>query len=63
MIKEGGIGTLLFGASGLPIKKLEKVLNEEAKDGWEVIFQVIEQRRMALFWKREVVILTLAKGK
>lgn len=62
MIKEGALGTLFFGSSGLPIKKLETVLNEEAKDGWEVVFQIIENKRMLLFWKREAIIITLAKG-
>ena len=49
-ISSSGRGTLLRGASGLPVKKLETVLNEEAANGWEVVFQVIESRRFWLFW-------------
>jgi hypothetical protein len=60
-IVEGGLGTILLGASGLPIKKMEAALNEAAADGWEVVFQVIEQKRFLLFWKREAVIITLAR--
>jgi hypothetical protein len=54
-------GTLLLGASGLPIKKLEDTLNEEAADGWQVVFMVIEQKRFMLFWAREAVLVTLGK--
>lgn len=61
IIAEGGCGTILLGASGLPIKKLEAVLNREADDGWQMVFQVIEQKRFWLFWTRETVILTLAR--
>jgi hypothetical protein len=60
-IVEGGLGTIFLGASGLPIKKMEAALNEAAADGWEVVFQVIEQKRFLLFWKREAVIITLAR--
>lgn len=60
-VVEGGCGTLLLGASGLPLKKMEAVLNEQAADGWQVVFQVIEQKRMWLFWKRESVIITLGR--
>ncbi|MEX1303289.1 MAG: DUF4177 domain-containing protein [Desulfotignum sp.] len=60
-IVEGGLGTIFLGASGLPIKKMEAALNEAAADGWEVVFQVIEQKRFLLFWKREAVIITLCR--
>jgi hypothetical protein len=60
-VAEGAIGTLFLGASGMPIKKLEATLNEEAADGWQLVFQVIEQRRFWLFWKRESVLITLGR--
>ncbi len=60
-VVEGACGTLFLGSSGLPIRKMEAILNEEAADGWEVAFQVIEQKRMALFWSREAVVLTLVR--
>ena len=60
-IAEGAVGTLLLGASGLPIEQLEETLNREAKDGWQVVFQVIEHRRLYLFWTRETVVLTLGR--
>lgn len=61
IVTEGGCGTLLLGSSGLPIKKMENTLNREAADGWQLAFQVIEQKRFWLFWTRETVILTLGR--
>lgn len=60
-VVEGGLGTILLGASGIPLKKLETALNQEAASGWQVVFQVIEQKRFLLFWKREAVIVTLGR--
>lgn len=60
-IAEGGCGTLLLGASGLPLKKVEAELNELAADGWQVVFQVLEMKRFWLFWQREAVIVTLGR--
>lgn len=61
VVAEGAIGTLFLGASGMPLKKMEEVLNEEAEDGWQLVFQVLEHRRFWLFWSRETVILTLGR--
>jgi hypothetical protein len=61
VVAEGAIGTLFLGASGMPVKKLEATLNEEAADGWQLVFQVIEHRRFWLFWKRESVLITLGR--
>ncbi len=60
-IAEGGCGTILLGASGLPLKKVETVLNEQAADGWQVVFQVLENKRFWLFWTREAMIVTLGR--
>lgn len=60
-VAEGGIGTIFLGASGIPIKRLEVALNKAAAEGWTLLFQVVEQKRFMLFWKREAVILTLAR--
>lgn len=62
-VVEGGCGTVLLGASGLPLKKLESTLNEAAADGWQVVFQVIENKRFMLFWQREAVIVTLGRRR
>lgn len=60
-IAEGGCGTIFLGASGLPLKKLEAVMNEQASQGWQVVFQVIEQKRFMLFWSREAAIVTFGR--
>lgn len=58
---DGGCGTIFLGSAGIPIKKLEALLNKEAADGWVLKFQFVETRRMALFWKREAVHITLER--
>ena len=60
-VKEGAVGTLFLGASKLPLKKIEQTLNQFASEGWQVVFQVIESKRMALFWTRESMIITLGR--
>lgn len=60
-IHEGVLGTLLLGSSKLPIKEIEDEINKYAADGWNVVFQVIESKRVFLFWQRESMILTLGK--
>jgi len=61
IIQEGGCGTILLGSSKLPIEKIEEVLNQEAKNGWQVVFQIMEQKRFFLFWTRESMVVTLGK--
>lgn len=60
-IAEGGCGTIFLGASGVPLKRLEAELNEHAADGWQLVFQTLENKRYLLFWNREAVIVTLAR--
>jgi hypothetical protein len=60
-IVEGGLGTIFLGASGIPIKKLEAMLNKEAAEGWQVVFELVEQKRFMLLWQREAVIVTLGR--
>ena len=60
-ISEGGCGSLLFGSSKLPLEKIEATLNEEVMSGWQVVFQIIEQKRLLLFWTRESMVVTLGK--
>ncbi|MDR9433482.1 MAG: DUF4177 domain-containing protein [Spiribacter sp.] len=60
-VVEGGLGTILLGASGLPMKTIENSLNRQAAEGWQFVFMVIEQKRFWLFWKREAAIITLGR--
>ncbi|MBF0272468.1 MAG: DUF4177 domain-containing protein [Magnetococcales bacterium] len=60
-VVEGGCGTIFLGASGLPLQKMEAELNRLAAEGWQLVFQVIEKKRFALFWTREAVIITMGR--
>lgn len=59
-ITEGAIGTLLLGASSLPLKRIEETLNDHAAD-WELVFMFTEKSRYMLFWTREAVIAVLGR--
>ena len=39
-VTKEGCGALLLGSSGLPLKRLEARLNQEAANGWQLAFQV-----------------------
>lgn len=61
IIKEGALGTLFFGASKLPLDKIEDTLNEFGQEGWGLEFMMIESHRFLLFWTREAAIVTLSR--
>lgn len=61
-IEESGLSTLFLGSAKLPLRKIERVLNQEAKQGWQVAFQIVESRRFLLFWTRESMIVTLGRA-
>ncbi len=61
VVREWAIWTLFLGASKLPIKKMEKIMNKYWEEWWDVAFQVIEQHRMWLFWTREAAIITFSR--
>lgn len=61
VITEGLAGTLLLGASKLPVKRMETRFNELGRQGFEPFFQLVEKRRELLFWTREAVIVTFRK--
>ncbi len=60
-VSEGALGTIFLGAAGLPIKRMEMELNEAVADGWQVVFQFVEKKRLWLFWSRETVVITLGR--
>ena len=62
VIEESGLSTLLVGSAKLPISKIQKVLNENARAGWQVVFQLVERRRFLLFWSREAMVVTFGKA-
>jgi len=40
---------------------MEMDLNEAATNGWQVVFQFVEKKRLWLFWSRETVVITLGR--
>ncbi len=60
-VAEGACGSILLGSSTIPLKKLETQLNKEAADGWQVVFQIIENKRLLLFFNREALVITLGR--
>lgn len=58
---ESGCATILLGASMLPIDVMESKLNMLAKQGWQVICQVVGKQRFLLFWQRESIVVTLGR--
>lgn len=60
-VSENGCATVFLGSSVLPTDILEKKLNREAKDGWQVVYMVVEHARHLLFWQRESLIVTLGR--
>lgn len=61
LVAEGAIGTLFLGASKLPLKKMEDVMNEYGSKGWSMDFMLVEQKRFMLFWQREAAIITFSR--
>ncbi|MFQ5673943.1 MAG: DUF4177 domain-containing protein [Nitrospinales bacterium] len=62
VIKEGALGTLLLGASKLPVDKMEEILNQYGAEGWDLAFMVIESHRFLLFWTREAAVVTFSRS-
>ena len=62
VITEGILGSLFLGASKLPIEKMEEVMNQYGRQGWDVTFMLIEKKRLLLFWEREAAIITFGRS-
>ncbi len=60
-ISEGGCSTLFFGSAPIPTDKLQAIFNQGVKEGWQVVFQLVERKRFLLFWSRESVIVTFGR--
>ncbi len=44
VVTEGLLGSLFLGASRLPIEKMEEVMNNYGRQGWDVTFMLIEKK-------------------
>lgn len=61
LVKESALSTIFLGASKVPVNKMEEVLNRYGAQGYQLDFQIVEHRRMLLFWVREAVVMTFSK--
>ena len=61
VVSEGALGTLFFGASKLPVARMEAVLNDYGAAGWDVSFMLVERKRFLLFWERETAVITFSR--
>jgi len=62
-IVESGWSSLFFGSAAIPVEKMEGAINVAGKEGWTMIFQVIEKKRFLLFWSREAVLITFGRQR
>ena len=62
VVAEGALGTLFLGASKLPVKKMEDVMNQYGSQGWDLEFMLVEQKRFMLLWQREAAVITFSKN-
>ena len=61
VVSESAFSTLILGSAKMPIKKIESTMNTNGLQGWDVVFQIVESRRLFLFWQREALIITFSR--
>lgn len=61
LYREPLLGSVLLGGSRVDPKRYSDFLNENAKDGWEVVTMEKEFRRELLFFKREAFLTILKR--
>jgi hypothetical protein len=61
-IKESALSTIFLWSAKIPLKKMENIMNKYGNEWWDVVFQIIESRRLLLFWTREAVIITFSRN-
>ena len=55
VVTESALSTLFLGSAKMPTQKIENVMNKYGLDGWDVVFQIVEKRRMLLFWNLSLI--------
>ena len=61
VVSESAFSTLILGSAKMPIKKIESTMNTNGLQGWDVVFQIVERRRLFLFWQREALVITFSR--
>jgi hypothetical protein len=59
--REPLLGSIFLGGSRVDPVRYSNFLNDNAKDGWEVVTMERELRRELLFWKREAFLTILKR--
>ena len=55
------IKTFILGSIPMPIKEIEKVINEKTAQGYQFESIAVETSRSFLFWMRESAVLVFSK--
>lgn len=63
LYQEGMLGSLVLGASKVDPIRFTDFLNENARQGWQVITMEKDIRRMLFFWKREAYLVIMEMDK
>lgn len=61
--REPLLGSILLGAAKVDPRRYSEFLNDNAKDGWEVVTMEKDIRRELLFFKREAYVTLLKRDK
>jgi hypothetical protein len=61
LYREPLLGSIFLGGSRVDPKRYSEFLNENAKDGWEVVTMEKESRRELLFFKREAFLTVMKR--
>ncbi len=60
-VVEGEVANTLVGSANLPIEKIQKILNDEAKQGWQLVFQCVDQTWGWFARSRQAIVLTMGR--
>jgi len=61
LYQESMIGSLILGQSKIDPVRFTQFLNQNAREGWEVVTMEKDIRRMLLLWKREAYVVILKR--
>ncbi len=62
LYREPLLGSILLGGSRVDPVRYTNFLNENGRDGWEVVTMEKESRRELLFWKREAFLTIMRRS-
>lgn len=60
-VNENLWAALFFGQAALKEGRIQSRLNTQGAEGWDMVFQVVESRRVLLLWSRQTMIITMRR--